>query len=236
MTCQECEELSGAYVLGALGEAEQEEVEAHLVQCADCKHLIQELQPIVDMLPLAVPQIEPSPRVKAQLMAKIRSSQPASIQQTRPQPQRIRSWRMPLVAIAAVLLLAFTGTMTAWNLFLQQQLAQLAPIKTSIQGTAQGTGAHGQITYLSQQNISIVVVQNLPALQGTQVYQGWVIQGKQPASIGVFNVQNGTASLDVQGDVRGYTAVAVSLEPGPQASIGAPKGPVIALSSHSLHS
>jgi anti-sigma-K factor RskA len=70
---------------------------------------------------------------------------------------------------------------------------------------------------------------NLPRLQGTQVYQGWLLRGKQPTSIGLLNVQDGTASVTFQGNAQGYDATAVSVEPGPTATQGAPKGQIVAV-------
>lgn len=64
---------------------------------------------------------------------------------------------------------------------------------------------------------------------GTQVYQGWLLKGKQPISIGLLNIENGVATLDYMGNLTGFNAAAVSLEPGPQASPRAPVGPVLAL-------
>src|SRR6266478_457343 len=73
------------------------------------------------------------------------------------------------------------------------------------------------------------VVPRLPKMQGTHVYQGWLIQNNTPVSIGLLSVQNGIASVDFPGDITNYQAVAVSMEHGPNASKNAPAGPVVAL-------
>jgi anti-sigma-K factor RskA len=230
MTCQEFEELSGAYALGALSEEECREAEAHLAQCTHCPPIAQELQQIVSKLPLAAPPMEPSPQLKERIMLKIRETQ------SKPRPKQavskqksIAGWKTSLVAAAAVLLLAFSGAMTAWNISLHQQIAQLTGVSVSIQGSGQGSGAHGQLTYLPQQHVTILTIRGLPELQGAQLYQGWTIQNKQPASIGILSLHNGTATLNVPGDARAYEAIAISLEPGPQSSQGAPRGPIVAL-------
>jgi len=44
-----------------------------------------------------------------------------------------------------------------------------------------------------------------------------------------LNQVQGTASVSFLGNVTGYDAVAVSIEPGPLATLKAPKGKVIAL-------
>ena len=61
MTCDEFEEISGAYALDAVTPAERQAAEAHLASCAKCTTLFQELRGVVSLLPLSVPQIKPSP-------------------------------------------------------------------------------------------------------------------------------------------------------------------------------
>jgi anti-sigma-K factor RskA len=68
----------------------------------------------------------------------------------------------------------------------------------------------------------------LPSLKGSQIYQGWLIAGKKPTSIGLLVIQNGFASVTYQGSIDQFDTAAVSLEPGPAASKNAPTGPVIA--------
>ena len=75
-----------------------------------------------------------------------------------------------------------------------------------------------------------MTLHGLPALQNQQVYQGWELQGKQTKSVGLLNVESdGSATVNIAGDVKGNDAVAVSLESGPKATPNAPKGTVLAL-------
>ena len=73
------------------------------------------------------------------------------------------------------------------------------------------------------------MIRGLPQLEGTHVYQGWFLQGKQLTSIGVLNVKHGVATVDFPGNMNGFDAAAVSLEPGPRESMAGPKGAVVAL-------
>ncbi len=66
-----------------------------------------------------------------------------------------------------------------------------------------GSGASGKLIYLPQQNIILLVIDSLPQPHGTQVYQGWLIHGKQPTSIGLLSVQNGVASVIYPGTIAG---------------------------------
>src|SRR5947209_6260931 len=246
MTCMEFEELSGAYVLDATTAEERDEAEAHLAQCPNCTHLVEELRAVVDLLPLSVAQIEPPAELKERIFSAIRgkadtAAQPtlrvsATQQQNHQRRSSWKRWGTQLLGAAAVLLLLLLGGMGAWNISLQQQLASsqqqvaaLSPVAYSIRGISPGSNVTGQLIYYPQQHITVLVMYGLPQLNGTHVYQGWLLQGKQPTSIGLLNVKNGAATLDFSGNLHGFDAAAVSLEPGPRESSPGPKGTVLAL-------
>src|SRR5437588_8218602 len=117
MTCEEFEELSGAYVLDAVTPAEREAAQAHLAGCAACTSRWQELREVVDLLPYSARQVNPPASLKDRLFEAIRMesipTQPVPINRSaRPRPRR--SWSTQLLAIAAVLLLLLFGGMTVW--------------------------------------------------------------------------------------------------------------------------
>jgi anti-sigma-K factor RskA len=152
---------------------------------------------------------------------------------------RRRRWLMPLVAAAATLMFVLLSGMTVWNISLQHQVGSLTTENSalqyrvvaqtySLQGTAGTSSVTGQLTYYPKQNLTVLVMRGLPQLEGKHVYQGWLIQGKQPTSIGLLNVQNGSAVVGFQGNVKGFDLAAVSLEPGPMASPRVPQGQVLA--------
>ena len=244
MTCEEFEELSGAYALDAVTPAEREAAQAHLAGCAACTRRLQELRSVVDLLPYSVRQVNPPASLKSRLFEAIRMestpTQPVPINRsTRPRPRR--SWSTQLLAIAAVLMLLLFGGMTVWNVSLQQQNSSLQQQNTSLEKEVaslqhqvalayglHGSGASGKLIYLPEQNITLLVIDGLPQLHGTQVYQGWLIHGKQPTSIGLLRMENGVASVLYPGSIAGYQVAAVSREPGPVASKNVPAGPVVA--------
>jgi anti-sigma-K factor RskA len=259
MNCEEIEELSGAYVLGAVTDEERQAIEEHLEHCPQAAHLVQELQAVVNVLPLSVPRNEPSPLVKGRIMAAIQADStrkqihlapPSAVNEPVPAPRSLfQNVRYQVMTAASAVLLVVVLAMGAWNVSLQQRVTQLASSNTSLQqqvaqlaasvrssrpvdytikGSPAIPGASGQITYIPDLDMTVLVMHNLPATKGTQVYQGWLIQGKQPTSIGVLNTLNGTATLDFQGNVKGFNAAAVTLEPGPLASKSGPQGKIVA--------
>lgn len=262
MTCEEFEDISGAFALDAITPAEQQAAEAHLASCARCTRLFQEIRDVVSLLPLSVPQLTPPPSLQERIISAIHdesqstSSQPTrritSLQPQSPQRMRRRSnWNLRTLVAAAVLLLCLLGGSLVWNLslnhqvaVLQHQIAQLSgnhPAPTTVvsyevKGTNPTQGANGRLYYYPKENVTVLVMNGLPQPQGTHVYQGWLLHtnGKNitgTTSIGLLNITNGTASVAFSGNVSGYDAAAVSMEPGPSASPKAPKGSVIAQGS-----
>jgi anti-sigma factor RsiW len=72
MTCEEFEELSGAYALDAVTPAEREAARAHLAGCAACTRHLQELRAVVDLLPYTARQVNPPESLKGRLFEAIR--------------------------------------------------------------------------------------------------------------------------------------------------------------------
>src|SRR5690348_11103615 len=90
MTCEELEELSGAYVLDAITPEERREADEHLAQCPKCTELIKELRSVVDFLPLTAPQFDPSPALKERILSAINDQNSTVTQATPPEPIPIR--------------------------------------------------------------------------------------------------------------------------------------------------
>ena len=254
MTCQEFEELSAAYALGAVTPEEQQAARAHIATCAKCTRLARQLRSVVDVLPLSVTQVTPSAALRERVLAAVQQEgRVVPIERGSQIRERKRKlgWGTRLLATAALVLLLLTGAMTAWNVSLQQhatslqqqntqldkQVAALQNTKNALQRevaqvyTMQGTGpaqaATGSLVYIPQKDITLLYVHGLPKLQGNHLYQGWLIRNNKPTSIGTLTIQNDIASLTFTGNLSGFDTAAVSLEPGPRASVSAPAGPVI---------
>ena len=243
MTCEEFEELSGAFALDAVTPAEREAAEAHLATCAKCTHLLRELHGAVTLLPLSVLQVNPSPALKERILAAIRKDSTRTGRQPLTLTRRQR-WTPRILAVAAALMFCLLSGMTVWNISLnhqvtslQQQVTNLSSHSTNaatytVKGTNLGKGAVGKLIYYPQQNITVLIIQGLPQLPGLQVYQGWLLHHEKKStrviSIGLLNVQNGSASLSFSGNVVGYDATNISMEPGPAATPNAPKGYLVA--------
>jgi anti-sigma-K factor RskA len=100
-----------AYMLDALPGDEARQFERHLDSCPRCQERARWLKTSVEMLPAAVPQVEPPPALRERLMATVRAeAEEAGRAPVRPAQRR--SWRdlfaipRPALAMAAALLVA----------------------------------------------------------------------------------------------------------------------------------
>lgn len=251
MTCEEFEELSGAYALDAVTPTERQAAAAHLANCARCRSLLRELSGVVDFLPLAVAPVQPRAVVGERILSALQrgSNTPVRLPGRPLRCTSRRRWVPQLLAVAAVLMFSLLGGMTAWNISLTQQVTSLQQHLTHasaqepapggvviyrVEGTNPAQGVRGEVLYLPQQHLTVLIVHGLPHPQGLWVYQGWLLhlKGKEitgATSIGLLNLVHDTASVSFSGNVTGYDAVAVSREPGPMATPKAPQGKVVAL-------
>lgn len=249
MTCEEFEELSGAYALDAVTPAERQAAAAHLANCARCRSLLRDLNGVVELLPLAVAPVQPRAVVWERIGSALQPDKTAPIRRPGPALRRVsrRQWTAPVLAVAAVLLFGLLSGMTAWNLSLMQKVTSLehlthAPtqqpasvgvLTSQVAGTNPAQGVRGEVLSLPQQHLTLLILHGLPPPQGQQVYQGWLLHlhGQEitgATSIGLLNLVHDTASISFSGDVLSYDAIAVSLEPGPMATPKAPQGKVVA--------
>jgi len=253
MTCEEFEELSGAYVLDAVTPEERQRAREHLAGCTKCMHRLEELRAVVDLLPLSVTQVNPPASAKERLLAAIGEERRIipiergqRLRRNRTSGRRGWTRRLAGIVAAAVLLVALLGGMAVWNVSLQHSAMALQQQNGALQQQVDKLGdqiaqsyalsgkassapnATGKLLYLPQQHLTILIMQGLPKLQENHVYQGWLIANNQPVSIGLLSVQNGIASVDFPGDITNYQTAAVSMEPSLNGSKSAPAGPIVA--------
>jgi hypothetical protein len=155
---------------------------------------------------------------------------------------RARAGRLDWVLrIAAVVAIVAIG---AWGLNLQRQLDQaqrfdraVAAVvqaagqpdaKTVVLKSGEGATASG-IAAVAADGSVVLAMRDLAATSGSQVYEAWVIVGKQaPVAVGGFTVDsNGTAAFTTRPATTPPGAViAVTLEP--KEGNTAPTGPIVA--------
>ena len=211
---RECTESLGAYVLGALPEPENAEVELHLSSCRECQADLEWLRVAADALPASVPQIEAPAALKARVMSVVEGEaellRAAGKAADRPggRVRRTPWWRFmsfdwrPAVGLGAacagaliVVLLATGGGISTRTIRVQSRL-QGARASLVLRGT------HAEL-----------VVSRLPAPARDHVDEVWIERGSAPAQpAGTFVVTSG--SVQVSRPVRSGDTVLVTVEPG----------------------
>jgi anti-sigma-K factor RskA len=242
-------DLLGAFALGAVDAEEAAAVRAHLATCAECQAEMAGLWLAVDSLPETVEPMEPPPalrdRIAATIMAEAASPAPAPppvaaaaapepvptiapaplVPEPIQKPASFWSRATPWAAAAAILLLLSAGLLV-WNLRLREQLAT-APVTETIAlaPTDAAPGAHGEVTYLPQDNLLLLDVRDLPPLKPDQVYEVWLIGSEGPVPAGTFDQP--TDQHAVVADRSQFETLAITAEPGPLGT-AAPTGEIVA--------
>jgi anti-sigma-K factor RskA len=117
--------------------------------------------------------------------------------------------------------------MLAWNLRLQEQIVTTPTPETIalVPGDA-APDASGEVTYLPEDNLLLLDVRDLPALEPGQVYEVWLI-GEEgvPAPAGIFDQSTDRHAIVV--DRSQFDTLAITAEPGPLGT-AAPTGEIVA--------
>jgi hypothetical protein len=219
---EEHEELGAGFALGALDAADAARLREVLVACPGCQVLAPEYASVAALLPDALDPVEASPSLRDRVLAAARDSSnegrgtraqretPLAIRDTQRATRRW-TWALPLAALLAVVL-----GMGAWNLRLQEQLAdqreqiarqqeqvarQAAAVETQnaalealaaggrqwpLAGTGRVPGATGVLVEDPAGRPPILVVANMPDPPPGRTYQAWVITAGTPSDAGVL--------------------------------------------------
>lgn len=231
-----------AYALGALDGSEQAAIEAHLRACAACSRVLAEYRQAAELLPLALPLVEPPHGVKTAIMERVRTQAtqtpaPARIDRPadgapraisppagmRPSRGRIHLWLRPLSWAAAAAVIA---GLLAWNVSLRRdQDPNLRAIAGTpdervapMVNTAAAPGAGGRLFLAEDGQKAVLVVHGLPRPAPGHTYQFWFATRDKSRrdSAGVFEVDakgQAIVSLTIPGLLSQYAEIWITQEP-----------------------
>ena len=215
---------AGPWVLGALGEDEQQAFATHLEGCEVCRGEVADLQVVADVLPMAAPQVVPPPELKSRIMAVV-NAEAQLLRAAGPEADRVpdrarprergRWWHrlvapltrlrpLPAAALASVLLaigvaggvLLSGGDDTVSHPGFGPRGSQVA---------LEVTGDHGKLD-----------LSGMPAPPPGRVYQVWLVRGKErprPTHT-LFTVpRDGQTQVDIMESLKGTDRVLVTAEP-----------------------
>jgi anti-sigma-K factor RskA len=211
---------AAAYVLGALESHEVEPFESHLAGCVICRDEVSALQAVADMLPSAVPPMAAPRALRKRVLNTVYDEAELFQSVSSANARRDRSgagfWQnfsrrpllRPLIAVGATAPVAagvLIGTI-GFSSGSSTRVIQASVANSSALTTAE-LRLHGG-------RAELVVAGMAPPPSG-QVYEVWVQRGAETQRTDALFVPttNGSADVDVPGDLKGVGAVMVTAEP-----------------------
>ena len=238
MSCEHTDD-AGAWVLGALPEDEQRRFAAHLQTCEICRREVAELQMVADTLPLAAVQVAPPPELKDRIMSAVRAEAevlkaagpeadvvargPTAPEEAAAPAQRERKprdqpwWRRPFLSLRPVPAAFAAAGILALGIAVGALVSGGGPSEHTVQAQVVAPAAPGARAALTVTGDRATLdVRNFPSPPSGRVYQVWLKRPGRAApepTNALFDVRDGTATVDVPGGVKGVDQVLVTAEP-----------------------
>lgn len=201
----------GAYLLGALSDAERASFEGHLVDCPECRNEVERLRPAADMLPRSVEQVEPPPSLKRSLMEVVERE----AKEHDGAPERVSLGERLRELLGGTLRPALVGAAVVLAVAVGFGVAQLGGEDTRTRTVAAQTtlpDASGSLKV--HDDDAILEVRGMPSLERGRVYQAWVQRDGMIEPEPTFEVgADGRGVVAVPEDLSEADAVMVTREP-----------------------
>ena len=235
MVHDDYKDMISAHALSALDAPDARELNEHLANCAECRRDLAEWEATAASLALSADPVEPSPEVRDQLLARIRSEKSAAKVVPFTGAERTM-WRQRFTSIAAVILLAvlLVLVLILWqqnrSLKQQNEFAQLLTAPGSkvaqLAGTNEAKIATAKLAY-AQNGRAILIADGLPRAPAGKEYQLWFIVNNKPLPGKTFAPDNrghGQIHDQVPEAARNSAIFAITLEPA--GGVSAPTGAI----------
>ena len=211
----EARELTAAYALDALGDAEDAEYEAHLRHCERCRDELAAFQGAATALAHAAPPAAPPPALRERILEQARSER----QNVVPLLPRF-AFRAPAAAAAVAAIVAVALGIWAASLASQldderaahtNQERALAALAQPGAETIPLEGANGTLVVAPSGRAALVVA-GLESAPEDKTYQAWVIEAGRPKPAGIFQAGEDRTIVALARLVPDNAVVAVTLE------------------------
>ncbi|HEX6205611.1 MAG TPA: anti-sigma factor [Solirubrobacterales bacterium] len=195
-----------AYMLGALDPDEVADFERHLDGCERCREEMRWFEPALQTLPESVERQEPSPSLRANLMAEVREDVRGAESRSAPE----RSWRQwilkPAMGFAVVALL----------------VAGVVGYEVGRDGGDEGGGASTVVREINGMTVKMIQegeggrleLAGVPQPPEDKVFEAWVERDGEVEAVPALIVpdRHGHAETTIA-DMEGVEAVMVTVEP-----------------------
>lgn len=190
----EIHELSAAYALDALDDAELEAFEEHLARCPECRENVASFQAAAAELAYEADAPPPSPVLRNRILTHAASERPAV---PTPAPTR-RRWALPIAATAAVAAGCVALALAFWAADLSQQVDDLQAREHAADEVALMLadpdveripleGANGVLVVDPETQEGHLVVFGLEEAPEAHTYEAWVVGEDGPVAAGLFS-------------------------------------------------
>jgi anti-sigma-K factor RskA len=226
MSCEQVDELAGAYALGAVDADEDRSMSEHLATCDQPHAEARDLIGAGAALAASGQEVRPTPELRDRLMATVaetpqehRPAQaPAAIPTVTEAEPRRPWWRMQPVAmgIAAVALLLVIG-LGAWGLNLNAQLAEREDALRAVASANTAfavSGSAGRGWVIESGDVAQFVAVDLAEPPSGQIYELWLLDAEgNPTAVGTVDDADDLIVVPLEQDLDDATTFAVTAEP-----------------------
>jgi anti-sigma factor RsiW len=223
----EIHDLTAAYALDALDEADAREYEAHLRDCARCRDELRDLSEAASALAYATPAPSPPPALRERILTDVRRDGSNVI------PLRARRTFFATAGLAAVAACAAIG-IGFWAFSLQDSLdeerdanrAQETAIELISDPASTRTplsGGNGTLV-VGRDRSGVLILSGVGAAPENRDYEAWVAEAAEPEPAGLFDA--GSENIVVlERPVPPGATVMVTLEK--EGGVAQPEGDVL---------
>jgi anti-sigma-K factor RskA len=259
MEPREIEELLSFYALDALTDEEREQVEAYLRAHPEARQQVDEMSKAISALPFGTSAIEPAPRTKDALMARIAVDERARAskqeQTSGPRGRRLENIFQAFSLGAAVVAILWAVVLNIQLSQLRNQVSRLndaliaqanaleqinaklpqtpvpETITVSLKGTDVRPQAQGQLIADPNSQSAVLVIAGLGPLEPGKTYQVWLIDSGGPKSAGLLSVDSkGQAVFIVTSQETIGSFQSLGISVEPEGGSSQPTGDIVVLS------
>jgi anti-sigma-K factor RskA len=217
-------ELTAAYALDALDEAERRTYEEHLSACTRCREELADLSQTAALLAHGAPSATPPPALRERILAEARRSRRANVIPFRRRSRVVLGAAAAMTAAAAAIAIAFGVQWASVSQDLDEARNAVDVLADPAARSVPLEGAEGRVVVNSKREAALTV-QRLRSAPKGKTYELWVIRDGTPRRAGLFEGGDEPDVVLLEEEVDEDATVAVTLEQ--DGGVDAPTGRIL---------